>query len=109
MTNTRSEALKRPGVYYDDVKNRYPGLMYALILGYGEQVIANNFVEKVTYKNSDAIMMLTCPFIMDSVGKVETKIAPRIGGDTEEVLKNLGCTQAQIDAMAEAGAVRVYK
>ena len=74
-----------------------------------EQAIANGFVEKVVYENGDSIMMPTSPFMMESVGKIETKIAPRVGGDTEEVLLSLGYTQAEIDAMAQSGAVKVYK
>jgi len=36
ITNTRPQALKRLGIYYDDLKERYPGLIYAILLGYGE-------------------------------------------------------------------------
>lgn len=74
-----------------------------------EQAIANGFVEKVTYPNGDSIMMPTSPFIMDSLGKVETKIAPLVGADTAEVLLDLGYTQEQIDAMAASGAIVVRK
>ena len=37
VTNTRPAALKRLGIYYDDLKERYPALVYAIILGYGEK------------------------------------------------------------------------
>lgn len=37
ITNTRPAALKRLGIYYDDIKERYPSLVYAIILGYGEK------------------------------------------------------------------------
>ena len=36
ITNNRPEALKRLGISYEDVKDRFPGLIYAMILGYGE-------------------------------------------------------------------------
>ena len=36
ITNNRPEALKRLGIYYDDLKERYPRLIYAMVLGYGE-------------------------------------------------------------------------
>ena len=74
-----------------------------------EQAIANGFVEKVTYPNGDSIMVPSSPFIMDSLGKVETKIAPTVGWDTEDVMKELGYTQEQIDAMAQSGAIVVRK
>ena len=37
VTNTRPNALKRLGLSYDDLKERYPGLIFAILLGYGEE------------------------------------------------------------------------
>ena len=37
VTNTRPAGLKRLGIYYDDLKEKYPSLIYAIILGYGEK------------------------------------------------------------------------
>lgn len=37
VTNTRPAALKRLGIAYEDVKERFPGLVYAIVLGYGEE------------------------------------------------------------------------
>lgn len=37
ITNTRPKALKRLGISYEDLKDRYPGLIYAIVLGYGEE------------------------------------------------------------------------
>ena len=37
ITNTRPQGLKRLGIYYDDIKERYPNLIYAILLGYGEE------------------------------------------------------------------------
>ncbi len=37
VTNNRPEALKRLGIYYDDLKEKYPRLIYAMVLGYGEK------------------------------------------------------------------------
>ncbi len=36
VTNTRPEALKRLGIAYEDLKEQYPSLIYAMVLGYGE-------------------------------------------------------------------------
>ncbi len=36
VTNTRPAALKRLGISYEDLKDRYPSLVYAAVLGYGE-------------------------------------------------------------------------
>lgn len=37
ITNTRPQALKRLGLAYEDLKEKYPALVYAIVLGYGEQ------------------------------------------------------------------------
>lgn len=37
LTNTRPAALKRLGLAYEDIKERFPKLVYALVLGYGEK------------------------------------------------------------------------
>ncbi len=36
VTNTRPDALKRLGLAYEDLKDRFPRLVYAIVLGYGE-------------------------------------------------------------------------
>ena len=37
ITNNRPAALKRLGISYEDLKDRYPTLIYAIVLGYGEE------------------------------------------------------------------------
>ena len=37
ITNTRPAALNRLGLGYEQLKKQYPGLIYAMILGYGEK------------------------------------------------------------------------
>lgn len=37
ITNLRPAALKRLGLSYDDIKDRFPSLVYAAVLGYGEK------------------------------------------------------------------------
>lgn len=37
ITNLRTDALRRLGISYDDLKEKYPKLVYAAILGYGEK------------------------------------------------------------------------
>ncbi len=36
ITNLRPAALKRLGLTYDNIKDKYPALIYAILLGYGE-------------------------------------------------------------------------
>ncbi len=37
VTNTRTAALKRLGISYEDLKDRFPKLIYGIVLGYGEE------------------------------------------------------------------------
>ena len=37
VTNTRVAALQRLGISYEDLKDRFPKLIYAIVLGYGEE------------------------------------------------------------------------
>lgn len=37
VTNTRVAALQRLGISYEDLKDRFPRLIYAIVLGYGEK------------------------------------------------------------------------
>ena len=37
ITNTRPKALHKLGLDYEDLKDRYPKLIYAILLGYGEK------------------------------------------------------------------------
>lgn len=36
VTNNRAQALKRLGISYEDLKDKFPGLVYAMVMGYGE-------------------------------------------------------------------------
>lgn len=37
VTNVRTQSLKRLGLSYEDLKDKYPSLIYAAVLGYGEK------------------------------------------------------------------------
>lgn len=37
LTNTRLDALERLGITYNDLKDRFPKLVYAMVLGFGEE------------------------------------------------------------------------
>ena len=51
VTNNRIQALKKMGLDYDSLKERYPQLIYAILLGYGEKG------PKVNFPGFDAIAM----------------------------------------------------
>lgn len=60
LTNNRLAPLKRMGLDYDTLKEKYPRLVYAILLGYGEKG------PKVNFPGFDAIAMFaTGGFIQD--------------------------------------------
>jgi len=69
-----------------------------------EQAWANDYLEHVEFKNGNVDVMPRSPIEMDSVGKLTTKIAPGIGANTDDILKDLGYTAEQIEAMRNSGA-----
>lgn len=105
LTKPRAEWLELAKIYAIPVVK----LNHFNEVGTDEQALANGFVEEVVYENGDKIMMPASPIIMDSVGKITTKISPRVGTDTAEVLRSLGYSQEQIDALDASGAVKVAK
>ena len=105
LTKTRAEWLQLANEYDIPVVK----LNHFRETATDEQALVNGFMEEMIYENGDKIMMPTVPIMMESLGKVPTQIAPRIGGDTEEVLQQLGYAPEQIAALAESGAVRLLK
>ena len=74
-----------------------------------EQAWANGYLEKMECRNGETVIMPRSPINMDAVGELKTVPAPYVGGDTEEVLKNLGYSAEEIAAMNEKGAVYCAK
>lgn len=70
-----------------------------------EQAWANDYLEHVTFPDGEPGILPTTPLEMESVGKVKTQSAHKVGQDTVAVLQDLGYSQAQIDAMIASGAV----
>ena len=70
-----------------------------------EQAWANGYLEHVEFADGSTGIMPVSPIEMDSVGEVKTIPAPGVGADTAAVLRSLGYTQEQVDAMNESGAV----
>lgn len=74
-----------------------------------EQAWANDYLERVTFRNGNVDVMPRSPVEMDSVGLVDTKVAPGVGADTAAILKDLGYTEDQINQMQASGAVSTGK
>ena len=71
------------------------------------QAWANGFLENVTFRSGEEMVMPNSPIRMASVGKLKTVPAPTVGWDTAEVLKSLGYTEEEIKAMADSGEIRI--
>lgn len=66
VSNNRPQALKKMGLDYDSLKDRYPNLIYAMLLGYGEKG------PKASFPGFDAIAMFaTGGFIQDMMVESE--------------------------------------
>lgn len=74
-----------------------------------EQAWANGYVEKVAFRSGRETCMPTSPIEMASIGELKTVPAEGIGAHTAEILKSLGYTNEQVEAMIAAGAVCAKK
>ena len=74
-----------------------------------EQAWANDYLENVEFANGQVAVMPRSPIEMDSVGQLKTTPALGIGAHTDEILKELGYTEEQIESMRCSGAVSVGK
>lgn len=80
VTNTRPAALKRLGLTYEDLKDRYPSLIYGIVLGYGEK---GPDAEKPAFDTS--AFWARCGFLRDQApitGDYEPVQPPFSMGDT---------------------------
>ena len=71
-----------------------------------EQAIANDFVEDVTFRSGNTDKMPRAPFHMESLQGLRTVPAPLCGGDTEEVLAELGYSDEEIRALVSSGTAK---
>ena len=68
------------------------------------QAWANGYLEHVEFRNGNVDVMPASPIEMRSACIPPTRPAPKVGADTAEVLRMLGYTEEQIDAMIASGA-----
>ena len=74
-----------------------------------EQAWANDYLEHMQFRDGTTGVMPTCPIEMESVGKVPSKPAPKVGHDTVAVLQELGYSEAEINDMIATGAVAIKR
>ena len=70
-----------------------------------EQAWANDYLERVEYANGHSNIFPTSPIEMDTVTVPKTQPTKRLGQDTVSVLKDLGYSDEQIEAMLQSGAI----
>ena len=74
-----------------------------------EQAWANGYLEYMTCPNGETVVMPASPICMESIGRIETTPAPKIGTHTEEVLQQLGYSDEDIEAMEAKGTIARLK
>jgi crotonobetainyl-CoA:carnitine CoA-transferase CaiB-like acyl-CoA transferase len=70
-----------------------------------EQAWVNNYLFKHQYKTGNTGVFSHVPIFFENQPQTEFVHSGAIGADTEAVLKNLGYTAEQIDALASSGAI----
>lgn len=68
------------------------------------QAWANGFVENVTFPSGNTDVMPTSPIEMNSANTPPTVPSPAVGTHTAEILRSLGYSEEQINAMLASGA-----
>lgn len=71
-----------------------------------EQAWANGFLEHMQCPDGETVVMPNSPIRMDSVGQLQTAPAGKVGADTRQILRDLGYSEADIQAMQASGAVK---
>ena len=70
-----------------------------------EQAWANDYLEHIQFRDGTTGIIPTSPLEMESVGKISSTSAHKVGQDTVEILRNLGYAEAEIKDMLASGAV----
>jgi crotonobetainyl-CoA:carnitine CoA-transferase CaiB-like acyl-CoA transferase len=94
---------------WDSIFRRY-GLTWAPVQSIDEvahdlQMAANGVFDEI----APGMPTVSSPFLVDGVTKVKPGAAPTVGAHTEEVLRSLGYSDAEIAKLIERGAVTVGK
>ena len=69
------------------------------------QAWENNYLRKINLENGDELIVPTTPVQFDSFPEADFNLLPHLGIHTREVLKSIGSTDEQVDAMVAAGAI----
>jgi len=86
------------------------GITYGPIAQAGDhlacpQVKANGMLPE--FSDGDGLRTVDSPIRIDGITKAQPRMAPEIGAHTREVLREAGCSAADIDRLVAAGAVAI--
>jgi len=71
-----------------------------------EQALANDYLRPFTFRNGKTINIATPPFQVSSLGEYEIRPAPLIGEHTDEVLREIGYSEAELADLKERRVVK---
>ena len=72
------------------------------------QAWENNYLRKINLENGDELIVPTTPVQFASIPEADFNLLPHLGIHTREVLKSVGYTDEQVDAMVAAGAINTH-
>ena len=74
-----------------------------------EQAWANDYLEHIRFRDGSTGIIPTSPLEMESIGKISSTSAHKVGQDTVAVLQQLGYSQEKIQEMLQSGAVSDHR
>ncbi len=74
-----------------------------------EQAWANDYFYEMNYPNGEKKALVRLPFTYEEMGLPDYKQSSQLGGDTKEVLKELGYSEDEIHKMAEEKEILLGK
>ncbi len=101
LTKTRDEWMRifEEGDFPCEVVQHIPDVLE------DDQAWANDYLREVKLANGDTRIFANTPVTIQSQGTPEFKHPPKIGGDTREVLKEMGYTDDVIDKWMSKGVI----
>ncbi len=69
------------------------------------QVLANHMLVDLDLPGGRTVKTVNSPIWVEGAAKVKPRRAPEVGEHTEEILRSAGCTDTDIAALREAGAI----
>ncbi|MCK9994431.1 MAG: hypothetical protein Dbin4_02951 [Alphaproteobacteria bacterium] len=68
-------------------------------------MLANHMLVDLDLPGGRTVKTVNSPIWVEGAAKVRPRRAPEVGEHTEEILRSAGCTDADIAALREAGAI----